>query len=186
MGTSESKQLTKGLTAKCKAPIRAYALGETSVCLDKADLDEIPSSVAMLKYCRVLSLIDNNITELPDEIGSLKSLRELHLNKNRLVKLPLTLSKMSALTVLDCRSNQLKHLPPAIGKLECLLQLYLDDNVLEDLPMEICQLSKLAGKDEAGKFKITIKGNDALPNALLNAGASNGFDGIVDFLNPHK
>ncbi|KAL3750359.1 hypothetical protein ACJRO7_011370 [Eucalyptus globulus] len=115
--------------------------------------------LSALKYLRVLSLSNYEITEVPESIGKLRHLRHLNLSYTRIKTLPksiVALYNLEALMLQGC--YDLLELPKGIGKLKNLRFLdIIDTPLLKAMPLNVGNLVSL---EMLSKFIVgTINGS---------------------------
>lgn len=123
----------------------AEALGNQSKNLDLSGLalQELPESIAQLKWLEILDISKTKLKELPESIGQLTQLEELDLSYTELKEFPKSICQLTQLLELNLSDTQLHELPESIGQLVLLQKLYLFNTQLKELPESIGQLRQL-------------------------------------------
>ena len=111
--------------------------------LERNNLKTLPKSVSFLSSLKMLNLKNNQVQKIPYSIGALTSLQYLNLEQNNLQYIPRSIGYLNSLKFLNIRGNSLKSIPSSIGSLKNLKVLDLRLNKLEFLPYSIGLLSSL-------------------------------------------
>ena len=102
--------------------------------LSNNELNDLPSSLNLLKSLAYLSLDCNKLTFVPNVISELASLKTLTARENKIREVPEELENLSNLEDLDLGSNCLKTLPDSCANLNCLKYLSLSKNMFLIIP----------------------------------------------------
>ncbi|XP_076671836.1 uncharacterized protein LOC143370311 [Andrena cerasifolii] len=102
--------------------------------LSNNELNDLPSSLNLLKNLVHLNLDCNQFTFIPNVISELGSLKALTARENEIREVPEELENLSNLEDLDLGSNCLKDLPDSCANLNCLKSLSLSKNMFLIIP----------------------------------------------------
>ncbi|WOL06372.1 plant intracellular Ras-group-related LRR protein 7 [Canna indica] len=101
-------------------------------------IEQLPTTIGVLRSVKVLILDGNRITNLPDELGFLSRLEKLSITGNSLICLPKTIGDLSNLLTkitMKYLGNLIKQLPSSVCTLVHLKFLSLNNNLIrQQLP----------------------------------------------------
>jgi len=139
-------------------------LNTTILQLSRQHLNELPSTIGLLKNVNVLNLWLNNLTLLPNEIEELGYLLTIDISNNNFTSLPEILfsKKLVHLKNINARFLDLNELSPQIGQIQLLEYLDITGNKISSLPEEIGLLSNLKN------LRLSQNNLTTLPDSLLN------------------
>ncbi|CAK9834332.1 Leucine-rich repeat protein soc-2 homolog [Anthophora retusa] len=109
-------------------------LNIVNLCLNDSQLNDLPSSLSMLKNLTQLTLEKNEFTYLPNVVCELSNLRRLYASRNQIKHVPNKLGNLSNLEILDLSVNRLKDLPNSCAKLNKVELCCLDSNRFKRIP----------------------------------------------------
>ena len=102
--------------------------------LSNNELNDLPSSLNLLKNLEYLNLDCNKLTFVPIVIAELGSLKTLTARENEIKEVPEELENLSNLEDLDLGSNRLRDLPDSWANLNSLKNLSLSKNTFQVIP----------------------------------------------------
>jgi hypothetical protein len=104
-------------------------------------INELPSTIGLLRNLETLYLIDCGITSLPKEIRYLTKLKNLFLYDNKLTNLPNEICLLTNLKFISLSFNNLTSLPDCLDNLTKLSELEIVGNQISELPQVIDRLN---------------------------------------------
>ncbi|KAK1283633.1 LRR repeats and ubiquitin-like domain-containing protein [Acorus calamus] len=138
-------------------------------CLEKLLLDANDISdesiswkgVTSLKFLKVLSLNQNQLTTIPATLGALTSLTQLHVANNNLTSLPDEIGLLSQLQVLRAAKNRISSVASSIGNCYSLIEVDFSSNLVAELPETFGNLQNLKA------LHLSKNGLKSLPSTLF-------------------
>ncbi|TNE56253.1 MAG: leucine-rich repeat domain-containing protein [Bacteroidetes bacterium] len=89
-------------------------------------MDQVPDSLARLKYLRELNLSRNKLSSFPDALLQFVELRKLSLNRNEISRLPEEIDRLEKLEYLDVWDNPIPNFPENLVHLKMLNEFHAE------------------------------------------------------------